>query len=90
MPKKYRRDFLDTLLVDEQLKERIFNEVQFHWIFNETPCSICQSVFNLLLDKDIKLQISSRGGIWLWTEKKKRGTDIILFAISTHGIGLGR
>lgn len=51
IPKEYRKTFLSNLIHDESVKQRIFQEKQFEWIFNDVPCSICKSLYTALLDK---------------------------------------
>jgi predicted Ser/Thr protein kinase len=51
IPKQYRRDILSELIQDDQIREKIFNEKQYEWIFRESPCAICSSVFQFLLDR---------------------------------------
>lgn len=51
IPKEYRKTFINNLIKDEKVKKNLFNDKQFEWIFNEVPCSICKSIYNVLLDK---------------------------------------
>jgi predicted Ser/Thr protein kinase len=49
VPKEFRRRFLDDLLENDETKERIFNDKEFDWVFRETPCTICTSIYEALL-----------------------------------------
>lgn len=51
IPKFYRKRFLDELIQDGKFKKRLFHAKEYEWIFKETPCSICSSLYNSLLDK---------------------------------------
>ncbi len=49
IPKKYRRALLEELIEDEKAKEQILNHREYNWIFTDSPCHICSSVFQTLL-----------------------------------------
>jgi len=51
IPKKYRRKFLDDLIPNSKLKKEIFNAKEYKWVFKESPCSICSSIYDVLMDK---------------------------------------
>jgi predicted Ser/Thr protein kinase len=51
IPKSYRKKFLKGLIASRKFKARLFNEKQYEWVLKESPCYICQSLFNVLLDK---------------------------------------
>ena len=51
IPKKYRKKFIDDLLPNSKLKKEIFNAKEYKWIFKENPCSICSSIYDVLMDK---------------------------------------
>lgn len=51
IPKEYRKTFLNNLIKDNKFKNKLFHEKQYEWIFNEVPCSICQSLYRSLFDK---------------------------------------
>lgn len=50
IPKEYRHQFLETTIIDEDFKTKLFNEQQYSWIFKEEPCHICSSVYDSLYD----------------------------------------
>lgn len=52
IPKDYRSEFLERLLSeDEEMKDRIFNEKEYEWIFRGEACTICKSIFWALFEK---------------------------------------
>ncbi|KPA18675.1 ATPase AAA [Candidatus Magnetomorum sp. HK-1] len=51
IPKAYRRAFLDDLFQNNEIKWKLFTEKEYEWIFRETPCTICSSLFEALLDR---------------------------------------
>ncbi len=50
IPKEFRRQFLDTIITDKSIKNKIFNESQYSWIFKDEPCHICSSIYDSLYD----------------------------------------
>lgn len=51
IPKSLRYKFLDELLPDSDFKKYLFNSKEYEWVFKDIPCSICNSLHNVLLDK---------------------------------------
>ena len=51
VPKEFRRRFLDDLLENDETKYRIFNDKEFDWVFRETPCTICTSMYAALIKR---------------------------------------
>jgi len=51
IPKDIRRNFLNTLLINSEFKEKLFNEKGFDWVFKDNPCTICSSIYAALLKK---------------------------------------
>ena len=51
VPKHQRRDFLDDILVDEEVKGHLFGDKQYEWVFRNNPCTICSSLYQALLDR---------------------------------------
>ena len=51
IPKDYRRDFLEELIPDKAFKKKLFNSKEYQWVMKGKPCSICTSIYNILLDK---------------------------------------
>jgi len=51
IPKKYRKTVLNELITDKKFKEKLFHDKEYEWVFKEIPCSICNSIYNTLMDK---------------------------------------
>ena len=49
IPKHYRRKFLDDLLSNDEFKWKLFTEKEYEWIFRDTSCTICSSIYWALL-----------------------------------------
>jgi len=51
IPREYRRDFLEELIPDKVFKKKLFNSKEYQWVLKDKPCSICNSVYHVLLEK---------------------------------------
>ncbi len=51
VPKQARRQFFDEVLENEEFKWKLFTEKQYEWVFRDTPCTICTSLYKSLLRK---------------------------------------
>lgn len=51
IPKEFRRQFLDELIHDNAFKEKLFNDKEYEWVLKDSPCSICNSIQNSLMDR---------------------------------------
>ncbi|MEE8397568.1 MAG: serine protein kinase PrkA, partial [Desulfobacterales bacterium] len=51
IPKTYRKELLDELIPDGEFKQALFSEKQYEWVFRDTPCTICMSLYEVLLDQ---------------------------------------
>jgi len=51
IPKEYRKDFLEELIPSKAFKKQLFNSKEYRWVLKDKPCSICSSIYNVLLDK---------------------------------------
>ena len=51
IPKNYRRGFLDDLFQNDEFKWNLFTEKEYEWVFHDTPCTICSSLYEALLNK---------------------------------------
>jgi len=49
IPKAHRRAFLDDLFHNNEIKWKLFTEKEYEWVFRETPCTICSSLFEALM-----------------------------------------
>ncbi|MGV8079744.1 MAG: serine protein kinase PrkA [Syntrophales bacterium] len=50
VPKHYRKEVFDQLIMDREFKEKLFTEKQYEWVFRDNPCTICVSLYTALLD----------------------------------------
>jgi predicted Ser/Thr protein kinase len=50
IPKAYRKDFFNELISDKNFKHKLFSHKQYEWVFKDSPCTICQSLYHALLD----------------------------------------
>ncbi len=50
IPKRYRRDFFDELIPNRDFKHKLFSHKQYEWVFKDSPCTICQSLYHALLE----------------------------------------
>ncbi len=51
IPREFRRRFLDELIADEAFKNRLFSDKEYEWVWLDTPCTICSSLYQALLDR---------------------------------------
>jgi predicted Ser/Thr protein kinase len=51
IPKRDRRTFFDELFKNDEFKWKLFTDKEFEWVFRETPCTICSSIFNALIQR---------------------------------------
>lgn len=51
IPKPYRRPFFDDLFQNDKFKWKLFMDKEYEWVFRDTPCTICSSVYRALLNK---------------------------------------
>ena len=51
IPKEYRRDFLEELIPDKAFKKKLFSSKEYQWLLKDKPCSICSSIYNVLLER---------------------------------------
>jgi len=51
IPKKYRYKLIEDLIEDAEIKEKILNSKEYYWIFKDSPCHICNSIFHTLMDE---------------------------------------
>lgn len=47
--KAHRRAFFDDLFLNDSFKWRLFTEKEYDWVFKDSPCTICTSLFQALL-----------------------------------------
>lgn len=51
IPKEYRREVLDRIIIDKAFKEELFNHKEYEWVFTKTACPICSSIYKALSEK---------------------------------------
>ena len=51
IPKAQRREFLDDLFNNDAFKYSLFTEKEYEWVFQGTPCTICSSIYDALLNR---------------------------------------
>jgi predicted Ser/Thr protein kinase len=51
IPKRDRRSFFDDLFKNDEFKWKLFTDKEYEWVFRETPCTICSSIFNALIQR---------------------------------------
>lgn len=49
VPKNVRRNFLDDLFKNDEIKWKLFTEKEYEWVFSTSPCTICTSIYQALL-----------------------------------------
>lgn len=50
IPKTYRKEFIEDIVQDRDFKQRLYTEKQYEWVFRDTPCTICLSLYQTLID----------------------------------------
>ncbi|MBI9076980.1 MAG: serine protein kinase PrkA [Desulfatibacillum sp.] len=50
IPKNYRRELMEELIDDPDIRKKVLNQKQYQWIYRDNPCTICSSLFRSLLD----------------------------------------
>jgi len=51
IPKDHRRTFFDDLFKNDEFKWKLFTEKEYDWLFRDTPCTICGSIFHALFHR---------------------------------------
>jgi predicted Ser/Thr protein kinase len=51
IPKHHRREFLDDLFKNNESKWKLAMEKEYDWVFRDSPCTICSSLYEALLDR---------------------------------------
>ncbi len=51
IPKHYRRSFFDDLFANNRFKWQLFTDKEYDWVFRELPCTICASLYQVLLNR---------------------------------------
>ncbi len=48
IPKEYRREFLEEIIKNSNFKDRLFNDNAYEWVFSNSPCAVCSSMYDAL------------------------------------------
>ncbi len=51
IPKHHRREFFDDLFKNNEVKWKLSTEKEYDWVFRDSPCTICSSLYEALLDR---------------------------------------
>lgn len=51
IPKQYREELLDEIIEDRNFKRHLFHNKEFEWVFKDTPCPVCSSIYRALSEK---------------------------------------
>ena len=51
VPRESRRLFFDDLFENDKFKWALFTDKKYEWVFTESPCTICSSIFSALMRK---------------------------------------
>jgi predicted Ser/Thr protein kinase len=51
IPKHHRREFLDDLFKNNEFKWKLATEKEYDWVFRDSPCTICSSLYEALRDR---------------------------------------
>ncbi|MBC7961673.1 MAG: serine protein kinase PrkA [Steroidobacteraceae bacterium] len=51
IPKRDRRLFFDDLFENDEFKWKLFTNKEFEWVFSESPCTICSSIYEALIQR---------------------------------------
>ena len=49
IPKDYRRKFFDDVFENDKFKWKLFTGKEYEWVFQQTSCTICTSLYEALL-----------------------------------------
>lgn len=49
-PKKQRKRLIEELVQDKNLKQQIFNNLEYEWVLQQNACTFCSSLYDQLLE----------------------------------------
>lgn len=80
IPKRLRRDFLNDLLPESEIKQKLFNEKTFEWIWKDEPCALCKSMQKNTIEKE-KKPLSFLNYLYAkpWSFDRQYGDGISIF-----------
>jgi predicted Ser/Thr protein kinase len=80
IPKSQRREFFDDLFENDAFKYSLFTDKAYDWVFRDTPCTICSSLYDALFNR---LHDSAKIFESVWARryvfKRRLGTGISVF-----------
>jgi predicted Ser/Thr protein kinase len=80
IPKAQRREFLDNLFKNDAFKYSLFTDKEYEWVFRDTPCTICSSMYDVLLNR---LQSPAKVFESVWARhyifNRRLGTGVSVF-----------
>jgi predicted Ser/Thr protein kinase len=80
LPVSYRHDLLSDIIPDGELRERLFEEKANEWIFKKEPCTICNSIYDAVLDRvGSEMKVLSAVNARRRQFSRKLGTGISVF-----------
>ncbi|MEJ2038923.1 MAG: serine protein kinase PrkA [Desulfosarcinaceae bacterium] len=87
IPKAQRRNFFDELFANDAFKYSLFTEKEYEWVFQDTPCTICSSIYDALLSR---LRDPQKVLEMVWAKRysfsRRLGVGISLMDIKSHNI----
>ena len=48
IPKEFRHALLTEIITDTEFKKALFHRKEYEWIFNDSPCPVCSSLYRAL------------------------------------------
>ncbi len=80
IPKHQRRDFFDELFNNDAFKYSLFTDKAYDWIFRDTACTICSSLYDALLNR-LHDPVKVFESVWArrYIFKRRLGTGISVF-----------
>lgn len=80
IPKHQRREFFDDLFNNDEFKYSLFTDKAYDWVFRDTPCTICSSLYDALLNR-LHDPVKVFESVWArrYIFKRRLGTGISVF-----------
>ena len=85
VPKHHRRAFFEDLLKDDGFTSKLFSYKQYEWVFKSSPCTICSTLYQALLERvkspaDVFRMVYARP----YRFNRRLGEGISVFAPGDH------
>jgi predicted Ser/Thr protein kinase len=80
VPKAQRRAFFDDLFKNDAFKYALFTNKEYEWVFQDTPCTICSSLYDALSSR-LKDPVKVFESVWArhYLIKRRLGNGISVF-----------